>query len=102
MNQTQIEKCEKIFNYYGREKQLIQLQEELGELQAAVARELAGKENNMEEEIADVLIMLEQFRTSDSDREELLDSLINLKLSRQMGRIFSEGYIHKEIPDVSN
>ena len=92
MNQTQIDKCEKIFNHYGREKQLIQLQEELGELQAAVAREIAGKENNMDEELADSLIMLEQFYLCDTKTNKNIDTIINDKLNRQLSRIFGEGY----------
>lgn len=88
MNQTQIDKCEKIFNHYGREKQLIQLQEELGELQAAVAREIAGKGSNLNEELADVAIMVEQFIHSDSD----ISIMIDYKLNRQLSRIFGEGY----------
>ncbi len=88
MNQTQIEKCEKIFNHYGREKQLIQLQEELGELQAAVAREIAGKGNNMNEELADVAIMVEQFINLEPDNSVMID----YKLNRQINRIFGESY----------
>ncbi len=88
MNQTQIEKCEKIFNHYGRERQLVQLMEELGELQAAVAREIAGKGNNMNEELADVAIMVEQFINSDPDNSVMID----YKLNRQLSRIFGEGY----------
>lgn len=88
MNQTQIEKCEKIFNHYGRERQLVQLMEELGELQAAVAREIAGKGNNMNEELADVAIMVEQFINSDPDNSVMID----YKLNRQINRIFGESY----------
>lgn len=90
MNQTQIEKCEKIFNHYGRERQLVQLMEELGELQAAVARELAGKENNMDEELADSLIMLEQFYLCDTKTNKNIDIIINDKLNRQLERIEKE------------
>ena len=93
MNQTQIEKCAKIFNHYGREKQLVQLLEELGELQAAVARELAGKENNMDEELADSLIMLEQFYLCDTKTNKNIDIIINDKLNRQLSRIFGDSYI---------
>ncbi len=96
MNQTQIDKCEKIFNHYGREKQLIQLQEELGELQAAVAREIAGKENNMDEELADSLIMLEQFYLCDTKTNKNIDIIINDKLNRQINRIFGESYPEKK------
>lgn len=88
MNQTQIDKCEKIFNHYGRERQLVQLMEELGELQAAVAREIAGKGNNMNEELADVAIMVEQFINSDPDNSVMID----YKLNRQINRIFGESY----------
>lgn len=88
MNQTQIEKCEKIFKHYGRERQLVQLMEELGELQAAVAREIAGKGNNMNEELADVAIMVEQFINLDPDNSVMID----YKLNRQINRIFGESY----------
>ena len=95
MNQNQIDKCEKIFKHYGREKQLIQLQEELGELQAAVAREIASKVNNMDEELADSLIMLEQFYLCDTKTNKNIDIIINDKLNRQLSRIFGEGYQDK-------
>lgn len=88
MNQTQMEKCEKIFSHYGRERQMVQLMEELGELQAAVAREIAGKGNNMNEELADVAIMVEQFINSDPDNSVMID----YKLNRQINRIFGESY----------
>ena len=95
MNQTQIEKCEKIFKHYGRERQLVQLMEELGELQAAVAREIACKVNNMDEELADSLIMLEQFYLCDTKTNKNIDIIINDKLNRQLYRIFGEGYQDK-------
>lgn len=45
---------------YGREAQLIKAIEELSELSQAIARHLNGQKSNIEEEMADVQIMLDQ------------------------------------------
>ena len=76
--------CKQIFNHYGEKAQLVQFIEELAELQSALARKIAEKENNTEEEIADVLIMIEQFKTPN------VDEIIQQKLQRQIERIKNE------------
>jgi len=45
---------------FGAEKQLNKLNEECGELIQATSRKLNGQENNLAEELADVMIMIEQ------------------------------------------
>lgn len=92
MNQTQRDKCEKIFKHYGEKAQLVQLQEELGELQSAISRYLNGKNNNMYEEMADVLIMINQFKTSENIVDKIIEDFINEKLNRQLSRIFGDSY----------
>ena len=92
MNQTQRDKCEKIFKHYGEKAQLVQLQEELGELQSAISRYLNGKNNNMYEEMADVLIMINQFKTSENIVDRTIEDFINEKLNRQLSRIFGDSY----------
>lgn len=92
MNFNQQEECQKIFKHYGRKRQLIQLSEELGELQSAIARELAGKPNNFTEELADVMIMTEQFNTPEAEH------YVKRKLDRQVSRILAESIrqVHDE------
>lgn len=84
MDYQQSNKCKYIFQHYGKKLQLVQLMEELAELQSAVARKIAGKENNMNEEMADVAIMLEQFNNPK------VDKIIDQKLDRQLERIENE------------
>ena len=47
---------------FGETTQLIVAMEECGELIQAISKKLRGIENNIEEEIADVEIMLEQLK----------------------------------------
>ena len=47
---------------YGRMAQMIKAIEELAELQQALARELAGSLSNVDEEMADVEVMLDQLK----------------------------------------
>ena len=84
MNLRQSEECKYIFRHYGERLQLVQFMEELAELQSAIARKIAGKENNMNEEMADVSIMLEQFNN------RKVEQFIDQKLDRQMERIKNE------------
>lgn len=58
----------KILNHYGVYHQIMKCIEELGELQCALARHIAGDErytieqriDNIKEEVADVMFMMEQ------------------------------------------
>ena len=50
----------KIIEHYGEINQKRMIQEECGELIQAISKDLRGKEHNVEEEIADLIIMLNQ------------------------------------------
>ena len=50
----------KIINHYGETNQKRMLQEECAELIQAISKDLRGKDHNVEEEIADLIIMLNQ------------------------------------------
>lgn len=51
-------KLQQIYNHYGKERQLLKLVEECGELITAIAR---NDEANMLEEMADVGVVISQF-----------------------------------------
>ena len=93
-------KCRKIFEHYGIGAQRRQLIEECSELIQAICKfERAavdyGKASfdearkNLLSELADVSIMLEQFKLCCTGIEAL-DREISAKLDRQIGRIESE------------
>lgn len=73
--------CMDAVNYFGAEPQKRQAIEECAELIQAICKDLRGKTHNVEEEIADVMIMLEQLtRIYDNSkiekfREEKIDKL---------------------------
>lgn len=52
----------KAIKVFGRDPQIVAAIEEMGELTQALARYLNGKSDNVEEELADVSIMLEQLQ----------------------------------------
>lgn len=54
--------CEKAIYTFGHAHQKLKIIEELGELQSAIARSLNDEKNNVEEEIADVEVVLAQAR----------------------------------------
>ena len=54
--------CNKAINSYGNASQKIKAIEEMGELIQAISKSLLDNENNVEEEIADVEIMLTQLK----------------------------------------
>lgn len=76
--------CIQAVNYFGIEPQKRQAIEECAELIQAICKDLRGKEHNVEEEIADVFIMLEQLtHIYDNDkiekfREEKINKLQKL------------------------
>ena len=54
--------------FYGETNQKRMLQEECAELIQAISKDIRGEQHNVEEEIADVLILLEQaLRIYDKD-----------------------------------
>ena len=80
--------CNKAINYYTPSRQIVQAIEELGELQQALARHLNGRENNVEEEIADVEIMLTQLKIIFDLKK--IENFRKYKLQRLEGRINNE------------
>jgi len=76
--------CLQAVQYFGIEPQKRQAIEECAELIQAICKDLRGKEHNVEEEIADVFIMLEQLtHIYDNDkiekfREEKINKLQKL------------------------
>ena len=75
--------CQKAIYTYGAEHQQIKALEELGELQTALARSIIGGEHNVEEEIADVEIMLVQLRLMFTAKD--IDEMKLQKLKRLAG-----------------
>lgn len=75
--------CQKAIYTYGAEHQQVKALEELGELSSALARAIIGGEHNVEEEIADVEIMLVQLRLMFTAKN--IDELKTNKLERLAG-----------------
>ena len=73
-----------ILNIYGEEAQAKKVIEELAELQRAIVREDV---DNIHEEIADVLIMLEQLMAFEVIDTKKIDEIIESKIERELKRI---------------
>lgn len=73
-----------ILNIYGEEAQAKKVIEELAELQRAIVREDV---ENIHEEIADVLIMLEQLMAFEAIDTKKIDEIIESKIERELIRI---------------
>lgn len=84
MKLEQIEMVKKIFSKYGEEEQALKSIEELAELQRAIVRKDL---RNMEEEIADVFIMLNQLLMFEGINKETVLDIVDYKLKRQLKRI---------------
>lgn len=82
-----VELYQKVIREYGTENQKRIAQEELAELIQAISKDLRGLDNNVEEEIADVEIMIEQLKNIYS--KELINSWKEYKLKR-LERIIGE------------
>ena len=63
---------QKAINTFGEKAQIEHAIEELSELNVALCHYLAGRKNNVEEEIADVEIMMEQLERIFS-KDEIVD-----------------------------
>lgn len=95
--------CDQICKRYGIESQKLILMEECAELVQAVSKLTRAEQNgksfeklkasfDMVEEMADVYIMIEQvLKYYFKDGDSRLDYFIDEKLTRQLGRIESEG-----------
>ena len=85
--EERIELYRKAIENYGEAAQQIVAMEECSELIQAISKKLRGRETNLEEEIADVEIMVEQMRLmSDSS---LVDKIKEEKLQRLEQRLNS-------------
>lgn len=91
MKYTPHEAAAKIIAHYGAAHQLVKLCEECGELiqQAAKCHDKGiPYSDDMIEEIADVLVMIEQFKAAMSQPDrDLLGQIVTEKLERQIKRI---------------
>lgn len=79
--------CRDIFGYYGIKNQQKQLIQEMGELIVAITK------NNLEniiEEMADVQVMLDQFRLSIPEWRSQIDSIKQAKVRRQIERMSND------------
>ena len=105
MDVIQREKARAILKHYGEKPQRRQLVEECSELIQAVCKydrqndsekfdseKMQNIEREIAEEIADVLIMIEQLKISMfcGDGVRMIDSYIDYKLNRQLERIKKE------------
>lgn len=82
---TKIRKAEYILQHYGAIAQMFKTQEEMGELSREIINFLTDKPYNLEEEIADVQIMLLQLQIAlNADN---IERIIEEKLDRQIARI---------------
>lgn len=78
--------CNKAINSYGNASQKIKAIEEMGELIQAISKSLLDNENNVEEEIADVEIMLTQLKIMYSLND--IENWRNYKLNRLKERVW--------------
>lgn len=81
----------KIADHYGLSSQIDKLAEECGELSEAVNENIPFmlKEEYLVEEMADVLVMINQIAIL-THTENCLDAMINYKIERQLHRIDCE------------
>ena len=78
--------CKKAINSYGNASQKIKAIEEMGELIQAISKSLLDNENNVEEEIADVEIMLTQLKIMYNLSD--IENWRNYKLNRLKERVW--------------
>lgn len=78
-----------LINYYGHESQKMMLLEEMSELQKEICKDMRYDPDleAITEEVADVLIMLEQIQMMYHISETRLHAITNEKLHRQLRRI---------------
>ena len=78
--------CNKAINSYGNASQKIKAIEEMGELIQAISKSLLDGKNNVEEEIADVEIMLTQLKIMYNLSD--IENWRNYKLNRLKDRVW--------------
>lgn len=81
-----------LISYYGHESQKMMLLEEMSELQKEICKDMRYDPDleAITEEVADVLIMLEQIQMMYHISETKLHKITNEKLHRQLRRIEDE------------
>lgn len=79
--------CKIVFDYYGDKAQKTQLIQELGELIVAITKE---DNENFIEELADVLVMIDQFIIAYPDLDDSVRATQVKKIERQLKRIEAE------------
>lgn len=79
--------CKIIFSHYGEEHQKKQLIQELGELIVAITKDDL---ENVIEEMADVEVMLDQFKINYPKINNKIDTAMLNKVNRQLRRIKEE------------
>lgn len=98
------DKLLEIINYYKIDNQLRKFNEEIFELQEAIVNEklkdkvqntrqlidIVDSRKNIAEEIADVTVMLEQFRLYYGIPKEKIKEMMEYKIDRQIDRIAKE------------
>lgn len=87
MSETEI--IREAIDYYGIDNQLMVAVEELAELQKEISKAYRGvcNEQNMIEEIADVLIMIDQIKDYYQLSDESIEAEKQVKLLRLMDRM---------------
>lgn len=83
--EERIELYRKAIGNYGEAAQQIVAMGECSELIQAISKKLRGRETNLEEEIADVEIMLEQLKLMSN--ESLIEEIKESKLQRLEKRL---------------
>lgn len=93
----------KLLDHYGHESQKMMLLEEMAELQKEICKEFRGELNKeaITEEVADVLIMLEQVQMMYDISDIRLLEIANEKLARQLRRIVDEEDWKHEEPTIT-
>ena len=83
------EVLKKAIETYGKENQSMMLFEEMAELQKEVCKSLRGNNNHDEivEEIANVLIMIEQLKIMHDVKYRELNEMLNFKINRLKERL---------------
>lgn len=91
MTRGQKSKCRRIAEHYGRKNQERQAVSELCELMYVLTRRQEQRavdwKNDLLDEMADCLIMIEQLRALYNIEDEELTERVNFKLNRQIERI---------------
>ena len=95
MTRGQKSKCRKIAEHYGRKNQERQAVSELCELMYVLTRRQEQRavdwKNDLLDEMADCLVMIEQLRALYAIQDEELNDRVNFKLNRQIERISNGG-----------